>query len=208
MASPYSYSNKRQLNRICVYCASSNQSDPQYRDAACETGRLLAREGCEVIYGGGGLGSMGALADGALEEGGRVIGVLPEFMQELEWGHDRLSELKIVSSLHERKFKMIEKTDGIIALPGGLGTFEELLEALTWKQLALYTNPIALLNTRSYYDGFQRMMEQAVGERFMNQQHLQMWALVDQPHELIPALKDAPEWDTEKVGLKVQNDSL
>ena len=204
MAFPSSYPNKRQLNRICVYCASSNQSDPEYRDAARETGRLLAREGCEIIYGGGGLGSMGALADGALEEGGRVIGVLPEFMQELEWGHSKVSELKIVASLHERKLEMIEKADGIIALPGGSGTFEELLEALTWKRLALYTNPIALLNTRSYYDAFQRMMEQAADERFMNQQHLQMWTLVDRPQELIPALRDAPEWDPEKARLVVQ----
>ena len=204
MNPPASYSNKRQLKRICVYCASSPQADPEYRDAARETGRLLAREGCEIIYGGGGLGSMGALADGALEEGGRVIGVLPEFMQELEWGHSKVSELKIVASLHERKLEMIEKADGIIALPGGSGTFEELLEALTWKRLALYTNPIALLNTRSYYDAFQRMMEQAADERFMNQQHLQMWTLVDRPQELIPALKDAPEWDPEKAGLVVQ----
>ena len=204
MNPPSSYSNKRQLNRICVYCASSTQADPEYRDAARETGRLLAREGCEIIYGGGGLGSMGALADGALEEGGRVIGVLPEFMQELEWGHSKVSELKIVASLHERKLEMIEKADGIIALPGGSGTFEELLEALTWKRLALYTNPIALLNTRSYYDTFQRMMEQAADERFMNQQHLQMWTLVDRPQELIPALRDAPEWDPEKAGLVVQ----
>ena len=204
MNPPVSYPNKRQLKRICVYCASSTQADPEYRDAARETGRLLAREGCEIIYGGGGLGSMGALADGALEEGGRVIGVLPEFMQELEWGHSKVSELKIVASLHERKLEMIEKADGIIALPGGSGTFEELLEALTWKRLALYTNPIALLNTRSYYDAFQRMMEQAADERFMNQQHLQMWTLVDRPQELIPALRDAPEWDPEKAGLLVQ----
>jgi len=204
MNPPASYSNKRQLKRICVYCASSTQADPEYRDAARETGRLLAREGCEIIYGGGGLGSMGALADGALEEGGRVIGVLPEFMQELEWGHSKVSELKIVASLHERKLEMIEKADGIIALPGGSGTFEELLEALTWKRLALYTNPIALLNTRSYYDAFQRMMEQAADERFMNQQHLQMWTLVDRPQELIPALRDAPEWDPEKARLVVQ----
>ena len=204
MNPPASYSNKRQLKRICVYCASNTQADPEYRDAARETGRLLAREGCEIIYGGGGLGSMGALADGALEEGGRVIGVLPEFMQELEWGHSKVSELKIVASLHERKLEMIEKADGIIALPGGSGTFEELLEALTWKRLALYTNPIALLNTRSYYDAFQRMMEQAADERFMNQQHLQMWTLVDRPQELIPALRDAPDWDPEKVGLVVQ----
>ena len=190
--------------RICVYCASSTQSDLEYRDAAYESGQLLAKEGFEIIYGGGALGSMGALADGALEAGGRVIGVLPEFMQELEWGHSSLSELKIVASLHERKIEMIEKADGIIALPGGSGTFEELLEALTWKRLALFTNPIVLLNTRNYYDAFQQMMQQAVDERFMHQQHLQMWSLVDKPLDLVPALRNAPNWDPEKVGLAVQ----
>ena len=147
---------------------------------------------------------MGALADGALEAGGRVIGVLPEFMQEFEWGHSSLSELKIVVSLHERKMEMIEKADGIIALPGGSGTFEELLEALTWKRLALFTNPIVLLNTRNYYDAFQQMMQQAVDERFMHQQHLQMWSLVDKPLDLVPALRNAPNWDPKKVGLAVQ----
>ena len=190
--------------RICVYCASSTQSDAEYRDAAFESGQLLAKEGFEIIYGGGALGSMGALADGALEAGGRVIGVLPEFMQELEWGHSSLSELKIVASLHERKMEMIEKADGIIALPGGSGTFEELLEALTWKRLALFTNPIVLLNTRNYYDAFQQMMQQAVDERFMHQQHLQMWSLVDKPLDLVPALRNAPNWDPKKVGLAVQ----
>ena len=199
-----STSNQRPLNKICVYCASSTQSDEEYRNAARETGRLLARTGCEVIYGGGSLGSMGALADGILDEGGRVIGVLPEFMQELEWGHQKLSELKIVSSLHERKLEMIEKADGIIALPGGSGTFEELLEALTWKRLALYTNPIVLLNTRNYYQAFQKMMKQAVDEHFMHAQHLQMWSLVDHPQELIPALRNAPDWDLDKIGLAVQ----
>ena len=199
-----STSNQRPLNRICVYCASSTQSDEEYRDAARETGRLLARTGCEVIYGGGALGSMGALAEGVLAEGGRVIGVLPEFMQELEWGHQKLSELKIVSSLHERKLEMIEKADGIIALPGGSGTFEELLEALTWKRLALFTNPIVLLNTRNYYQAFQKMMKQAVDEHFMHAQHLQMWSLVLHPQELIHALRNAPDWDLEKIGLAVQ----
>ena len=147
---------------------------------------------------------MGALAEGVLAEGGRVIGVLPEFMQELEWGHQKLSELKIVSSLHERKLEMIEKADGIIALPGGSGTFEELLEALTWKRLALYTNPIVLLNTRNYYQAFQKMMKQAVDEHFMHAQHLLMWTLVDHPQELIPALRNSPDWNLDKIGLAVQ----
>ena len=99
---------------------------------------------------------------------------------------------------------MIEKADGIIALPGGSGTFEELLEALTWKRLALFTNPIVLLNTRNYYDAFQQMMQKAVDERFMHQQHLQMWSLVDKPLDLVPALRNAPNWDPKKVGLAVQ----
>ena len=118
--------------------------------------------------------------------------------------HSSLSELKIIASLHEQKMEMIEKADGIIALPGGSGTFEESLEALTWKRLALYTNPIVLLNTRNYYDAFQQMMQQAVDERFMHQQHLEMWSLVDRPLDLVQALGIAPNWDPKKVGLAVQ----
>ena len=147
---------------------------------------------------------MGALADGALEAGGHVIGVLPKFMHNLEWGHPGLTELRIVSNLHQRKLEMIQKADGIIALPGGSGTLEELLEALTWKRLALYLNPIVLLNTRGYFEPFQKMMEKAVQENFMHPEHLKMWSTVEQPKQLIAALLETPEWNPERIQLAVQ----
>ena len=195
---------QRNLKLICVYCGSSTKTHPEFREAARETGRLLALNGSSIIFGGGSVGSMGALADGALEAGGHVIGVMPEFMHDLEWGHSGLTELRIVSNLHQRKLEMIEKADGIIALPGGSGTFEELLEALTRKRLALYLNPIVLLNTRGYYDAFQTMMEQAIKENFMLPEHLKMWSTVKQPRRLITALLETPEWEPERTQLAVQ----
>ena len=147
---------------------------------------------------------MGALADGALEAVGSVTGVLPEFMDELEWSHKGLTELQIVSTMHQRKQQMIENSDGIIALPGGSGTFEELMEALTWKRLTLYRNPIVLLNTRGYFDAFQAMMVQASNERFMHSEHLRMWTTVSRPSELIPALLQTDDWDSERLHLAFQ----
>src|ERR1700685_4815085 len=123
------------IKRVCVYCASSRQCDAAYHDAAARLGRELARNKVTLVYGGGSVGSMGHLADAAIAEGGRVIGVLPRFMYDLEWGHRGLSELLIVNDLHERKRKMIAEVDAVIALPGGCGTLEELFEAITWKRL-------------------------------------------------------------------------
>ena len=204
MSETFSDTRKSTLERICVYCASSTKSHPEYRDSARETGRLLAEHGSEIIYGGGSVGSMGALADGALEAGGSVTGVLPEFMDELEWSHKGLTELQVVSTMHQRKQQMIENSDGIIALPGGSGTFEELMEALTWKRLALYRNPIVLLNTRGYFDAFQAMMEQASNEHFMHCEHLRMWITVSRPSELVPALLQSDDWNSESLYLAVQ----
>ena len=144
--------SSRPLRQVCVYCASSTQADPQYAEDARRLGAILAQSEVTVIYGGGSVGSMGALADGALAQGGRVIGVLPRFMYDLEWGHSALTELRIVNDLHERKRIMISEGDAVVALPGGTGTFEELLEALTWKRLGLYCRPIVVLNTRGYFD--------------------------------------------------------
>ena len=181
-------SSLQNLKRICVYCASSTKAHPEFRESAHETGRLLAQNGFEIIYGGGSVGSMGALADGALENGGRVTGIIPEFMDKLEWRHNGLTELQIVSTLHQRKQQMIEKSDGIIVLPGGSGTLEEMLEALTWKRLSLYQNQIVLLNTRGYFNAFQAMMKQASDECFMHPEHMGMWTTVNKPSELVPAL--------------------
>src|SRR6059058_4548279 len=121
------------FDRVCVYCASSRQTDAAYYEAAVTLGRSLAQRGVAIVYGGGAVGSMGALADAALAAGGKVIGVLPRFMYDLEWGHPRLTELRLVGDLHERKRLMIEEVDAIVALPGGSGTLEELMEAMTWR---------------------------------------------------------------------------
>lgn len=179
---------------ICVYCASSSACDAIYRDVARRLGGILASRGYSIIYGGGGMGSMGALADGAVSSGGRVVGVLPKFMMDLEWGHPGLTELRIVEDMRVRKHMMLSGSDGVVALPGGSGTLEELFEALTLKRLGLYTQPIVLVNTRNFFDPLIQLLEHTVAERFMDRRHLQMWQVVASPDEVPHALEHAPAW--------------
>ena len=173
---------------ICVYCASSEIAPAEYREEAARLGRILAENQCTVVYGGGGIGSMRALADGALGAGGRVIGILPSFMAELEWAHPKLSQLEIVEDMRTRKHRMLTGSDGVVALPGGTGTLEELFEALTLKRLGLYSNPIVLVNTRHYFDPLLEALHLAVGERFMDERHLRLWTVVSEAAEVLPAL--------------------
>jgi uncharacterized protein (TIGR00730 family) len=181
----------------CVYCASSRTSHPDYRRAAHRLGEVLADSSVTVVYGGGAVGSMGALADGALSKGGRVIGILPRFMAELEWGHKGLSDLKLVEDLRTRKHMMLSMSQAAIALPGGSGTLEELLEAITLKRLGLYLNPILLVNTRNFYTPLVALMQRAVDEHFMDERHLLMWQVVSTPEEVPQALAVAPAWSAE-----------
>jgi uncharacterized protein (TIGR00730 family) len=181
--------------RVCVYAASSDYSPPAYTDAAYTLGAALARGGCSVVYGGGSRGSMGAVANGALEAGGEVIGVLPRFMADLEWGHPGLTRLELVEDMRERKHRLLTGSDAVIALPGGCGTLEELFEAITLKRLGLYFNPILLLNTRDYWTPLLRFMEeQVIAERFLNPQHRDMWRLVQTPDQILDAIADTPRW--------------
>jgi uncharacterized protein (TIGR00730 family) len=166
-----------------------------YREVAFRLGSELARNGVTIVYGGGGGGSMGALAEGALEARGRVIGVLPRFMDGLEWGHRRLSELRLVDDMHERKRLMLEGSDAVVALPGGCGTLEELFEAITWKRLGLYTGPIAMLNTLGFFDRCAALLNDCITERFMDERHRDIWMLVERPEDVIGALESAPPWD-------------
>jgi uncharacterized protein (TIGR00730 family) len=182
---------------VCVYCASSQSAHPEYREAAFRLGAVLAAEGLDVIYGGGARGSMGALADGALSKGGRVIGVLPKFMADLEWGHQRLTELQLVEDMRIRKHLMLTRSHAAIALPGGSGTFEELLEAITLKRLGLYLNPILLVNTRGFFEPLLQLFARAIEERFMDERHEAMWEVVEQPEEVPAALRRAPAWSAE-----------
>jgi uncharacterized protein (TIGR00730 family) len=170
---------------------------PEYRAAARRLGEVLAAQGLGIVYGGGAVGSMGALADGALSRGGRVIGILPRFMAELEWGHKGLTDLQLVEDLRTRKHMMLTLTQAAIALPGGCGTLEELLEAITLKRLGLYLNPIVLVNTRSFFTPLLELLNRAVEERFMDPRHRLMWQVVDTAEEVPAALASAPLWSAE-----------
>ncbi len=141
------------VQRICVYAGSNPGRDPAYAETAADLGRLLAGRGIGVVYGGGKVGLMGILADAAMEAGGEVIGVMPQDLVNREIGHPGITELRVVGSMHERKAMMAELSDGFIALPGGAGTLEELIEIYTWSQLGLHRNPMGVLNVNGYYDG-------------------------------------------------------
>lgn len=191
-------SNERSpAKTICVYCASSRRCDAAYHAAAYRTGEVLAEHGYGIVYGGSSNGSMGALADGALARGGTVRGILPRFMMELEWGHPKLTELRIVEDLRVRKHLMLSESHGLVALPGGCGTLEELFEALTLKRLGLYVHPIVLLNTRNFFAPLIALLNHTVEERFMATQHLDMWQVVADPEEIPHALEHAPPWSAE-----------
>ncbi len=183
--------------RVAVYCASSQTCAPEHHAAAERLGRLLAQASVGIVYGGGAVGSMGALADGAMAEGGEVLGVLPRFMDELEWGHRGLTELQIVEDMHQRKRHMLEAADAVVALPGGTGTLEELTEAITWKRLGLGGHPIVLVDVQGFYRPLVEILERMVSDRFLRPEHKAMWTLVDGPDEVLPAIAAAPAWRTE-----------
>jgi len=182
------------IETVCVYCASSERTPAVYLDAAARLGQTLAEAGIAIVYGGSSLGSMGRMADAALAAGGSVTGVLPRFMDELEWGNRALTELRIVDDMHERKRIMLELAGAVIALPGGCGTLEELFEAITWKRLGLYFGPIVLVNVNGFYDPCIALLERTVAEGFMNPQHRDMWCVVAEPEAAVEAVRNAPAW--------------
>lgn len=184
---------------VCVYCASSNACEPRYHEVARKLGGLLADAGCMLVYGGGRSGSMGALADGALARGGRVVGIIPRFMRELEWGHEDITELLEVEDMRTRKHEMLSRASAVVALAGGCGTFEELMEAITLKRLGLYLGPIIIVNTGGYYDPLLQQFSRAIDGRFMDTRHGAMWQVVAEPEEVVQALESAPGWDADSI---------
>lgn len=183
------------IQSVCVYAASSTQVADIYFETASELGLLLAQKNMRLINGAGNLGLMKACADGCLSGGGKVTGVIPHFMVEQGWHHPNLSELIETKDMHTRKQTMAQLSDGVIALPGGCGTMEELLEIITWKQLGLYLNPIVILNVNHFYDPLLKMLEQAVHEKFMRPMHLEIWEVATTPVEAIELLLNTPKWD-------------
>ena len=183
------------MQSVCVYCASSTQIDEKYFHAAEELGTLIAQRGLRLITGAGKLGLMNTVQDAALAAGGEAVGVIPTFMVREGWHHERLTQLIETASMHERKQTMADLSDGVIALPGGCGTMEELLEIITWKQLGLYLNPIIILNIDGFYDHLLAQLSKAVEDNFMRSIHADIWRVATTPEEAIELLLSTPTWD-------------
>lgn len=184
-----------QINSVCVYSASSTKIDEVYFNAAQQLGQLLAKHRIRLINGAGSIGLMRSVADAVLENGGEVTGVIPKFMVEQGWHHTGLSKLVEVESMHERKQLMADLSDAVIALPGGCGTLEELLEIITWKQLGLYLNPIVILNTNGFFDPLLDMLTRAIDENFMRRQHGEIWHVATTPEKAVELIYTVPVWD-------------
>ncbi len=188
------------MDRICVFCGSSPGARPAYAEAAAGLGRLLVAEGIGVVYGGGSVGLMGVLADAVLAEGGEITGVIPQALVDREIGHPGVADMRVVGSMHERKALMAELSDAFVALPGGLGTLEELFEVYTWAQLGLHRKPCGLLDVEDYYAGITAFLEHAVEERFVSAQHRAMLMVEREPRALLDRIRAwepaavAPKW--------------
>jgi len=190
-----------QLNRICVYCGSSAGKDPLYLQAARDLGKEIADRRLALVYGGGKVGLMGAVARAAMDSGGHVIGVIPKALQEQELAFSEVSELRVVDSMHERKAIMAELADGFVALPGGYGTIEEIFEVLTWSQLGFHTKPCGILNVNHYYDRLLEFLDDAVKAQFIFQPHRDLILPAGSPAQLLdlfaayqPVRMNKAEW--------------
>ena len=184
-----------QIKNVCVYSASSTKIAPVYFAAAEELGRLLALQGINLINGAGSIGLMAATSNACLAAGGTVTGVIPRFMIEQDWHHKGLTQLIETETMHERKQTMAQMSDGIIALPGGCGTMEELLEIITWKQLGIYLNPIVILNIDGFYDPLLEMLQRAIDGNFMRPEHQNIWQVATSAQQAIELLYTTPRWN-------------
>ena len=184
-----------QIKNVCVYSASSTKIAPVYFAAAEELGRLLALRGINLVNGAGSIGLMAATSNAVLANGGTVTGVIPRFMVEQGWHHTGLTRLVETDTMHERKQLMAQLADAVIALPGGCGTLEELLEIITWKQLGLYLNPIVILNIDGFFNPLIAMLEQAIDQQFMRPEHAALWCVASTPAEALELIQTTPKWD-------------
>jgi uncharacterized protein (TIGR00730 family) len=178
------------VKSLCVFCGSASGRRLEYAAAARELGRLLVKQGVRLVYGGGNIGLMGVLADEMMQAGGEVIGVIPRHLVEKEVAHHQVSELKIVGSMHERKALMADLADAFVALPGGIGTFEELFEILTWAQLGLHSKPCGILNVAGYFAPLLAMLQHATDESFLRPEHARLLVAASEPAELLTKLAE------------------
>ena len=183
------------IDSVCVFCGSKTGDNPAWRTAAERLGRLLAQNGIRLIYGGGRIGLMGVLADAVTAAGGKVVGVIPDFLMKLEVGNARVDELIVVDSMHERKRRMFELADGFVVLPGGLGTLDETFEIVTWKQLRQHSKPIVVVNTAGYWTPFAKLVDAIIEGGFAHPRVADLFTVVPDADGVIPALRSAPEVD-------------
>ncbi len=186
------------MKSVCVYCGSSTGNRPRYAEAAREMGRALAESGLALVYGGGKVGLMGMVADAVLAHGGTAIGVIPDALMQKEVGHLGLTELHVVRNMHERKQMMADRSDAFIAMPGGVGTYEELFETFTWLQLGYHAKPVGLLNVAGFYDGMLQFLRHAVGEGFLKTEHADLLHVADTPAGILAKLSSAPRVRVDK----------
>ena len=175
----------RKIHALCVYCGSSTGKDPAYADAARELGAQIASRSLSLVYGGGHVGLMGIIADAVLAAGGEVSGVIPTALMDAEVGHDRLTKLHVVKDMHERKAMMAELADGFIAMPGGIGTLEELFEVMTWLQLGYHAKPVGVLNVNGFYDGLLAFLDTQRDEGFLRAEHRELLLTDTEPSSLV-----------------------
>lgn len=178
------------IRSVCVFCGSSPGRNPLFVQAAREVGGVIARAGLGLVYGGGGNGMMGAVADGALDAGGQVTGIIPDALRRRELAHPRVADMQVVQSMHERKQAMADASDAFVMLPGGFGTFEEFCEVVTWSQLGMHRKPCVLLNVAGYFDRMIAMFDHAREQEFVSRAHRAIVAAVDAPTQLVQALRD------------------
>ena len=189
--------------RICVYCSSSAKIDKSYFEATEKLAKEFVKNNVEVVFGGGAIGLMGKLADTIIENKGKIKGIMPRFMNEVEWAHKKVEDFELTDTMHERKAKFLQNIDGLVALPGGSGTLEELLEAITLKRLGQFTKPIVILNTNGYYEPLKQMLEKCVNEKFMHKKHLEIWSFVEEPEEVLEKINTSKSWDPNAIEFAV-----
>jgi len=188
-----------EIEKICVYCASSAKINKIYFEATEELAKEFVKENIAIVYGGGAYGLMGKLADTILEKGGKIKGIMPKFMNEVEWGHKGVTDFEFTETMAERKAKFLIGIDALVALPGGSGTLEELFEAITLKRLGQFTKPIIILNTNEFYQPLKEMLNKCIDENFMHKRNQEIWTFVDNPNQVIDAIKNAIPWDKDAI---------
>ncbi|HAN19951.1 MAG: Rossman fold protein, TIGR00730 family [Bacteroidetes bacterium GWC2_33_15] len=189
------------ISKVCVFCASSHKVDQKYFDIAERTANVLVENNITTVYGGGAVGLMGKLADSVIEKNGEIIGIIPSFMMDVEWGHKNVSELIVVTDMHERKKRLIEGVDAIVILPGGSGTLEETMEVITLKRLGKFTKPIVFVNTDDFYNNLFTLFDKMIEEKFMREEHRDMWVSVKAPEDIISAISSSPVWDESAINI-------